>query len=74
MLVIKEIVDHHRDNLVVCIEDGYTMTRSGHQALKITTRGWKFLVEWKDGTTDWISLKDLKDSNPIELAEHAVVN
>lgn len=31
-------------------------------------------VEWKDGTTSWLPLKDLKDSNPIELAEYAVAN
>ena len=74
MLVLKEIVDHKKDNLVVNIEDGYTMMKSSHQAPKITTRGWKFLVEWKDGTTDWIALKDLKDSNLIELAEYAVAN
>ena len=32
------------------------------------------LVEWKDGSTQWLDLKDLKDSNPIEVAEYAVAN
>jgi hypothetical protein len=32
------------------------------------------LVEWKDGASDWIPLKDLKDSNPVKLAEYAVAN
>jgi Reverse transcriptase (RNA-dependent DNA polymerase) len=31
-------------------------------------------VQWKDGTTTWVSLAELKDSNPLELAEYAVVN
>jgi hypothetical protein len=26
------------------------------------------LVEWRDGSSDWVSLKDLKDSYPVELA------
>jgi Reverse transcriptase (RNA-dependent DNA polymerase) len=29
-------------------------------------------VQWVDGTTDWLPLKDLKYSNPIETAEYAV--
>jgi hypothetical protein len=29
-------------------------------------------VKWKDGSTIWESLNDLKESNPVEFAEHAV--
>jgi hypothetical protein len=29
---------------------------------------------WKDWSTSWVKLKDLKVSNPIELAEYAVAN
>jgi hypothetical protein len=29
-------------------------------------------VEWKDGTTRWELLEDLKESNPVEVAEYAV--
>jgi hypothetical protein len=31
-------------------------------------------VEWKDGTTRWGCLTDLKESNPIEVAEYAAAN
>jgi hypothetical protein len=41
---------------------------------KKTTRGWDVLVEWKDGTSSWLPVKDLKDSNPVELAEYAKAN
>jgi hypothetical protein len=30
-------------------------------------------VEWKDGTTSWEHLSDLKESNPVEFSEDAVV-
>eukprot|EP00979_Chaetoceros_neogracilis_P016060 scaffold6898_cov247-Chaetoceros_neogracile.AAC.1 len=40
----------------------------------MTTAGWKLEVEWKDGSVDWVPLKDLKASNPLELAEYAVAN
>ena len=32
------------------------------------------MVEWKDGSMDWVPLKDLKTANPLELAEYAVAN
>jgi hypothetical protein len=39
-----------------------------------TTKGWNLCVEWKDGTTIWERLADLKESNPVEVAEYAAAN
>ena len=33
-----------------------------------------FLVQWRDGSSNWILLKDLKDSNLIEMAKYAVAH
>jgi hypothetical protein len=38
------------------------------------TWGWFLLVQWKDGLVSWEKLSDLKASNPVEVAEYAVVN
>jgi hypothetical protein len=35
------------------------------------TKGWHLCVEWKDGTTIWERLIDLKESNPVEVDEYA---
>jgi hypothetical protein len=37
-------------------------------------KGWKLLCSWKDGSSDWVDLKDLKDLNPIKVAEYAMAN
>ena len=50
------------------------ISSGGNRTAKRTTRRWELYVEWKDGTSDWVKLKDLKDSKPVELAEHAVAN
>lgn len=55
-------------------DDGYTTKPGGLKVPKKTTVGWQLLAEWTDGTTQWLDLKDLKDSNPIELAQYAVAN
>ena len=44
-------------------------TKSGRRKRQ-TTVGWRFRVKWKDGTNTWVPLKDLKESNPVEIAEY----
>ena len=39
-----------------------------------STKGWELCVQWTDGTSTWLPLKDLRDSNPIETAEYASVH
>ena len=41
--------------------------------MKRTTRGIELCTQWKDGSTDWVFMKDLKDSYPIELAKYLVI-
>jgi hypothetical protein len=74
MLVLDQITDYRKDDSAISIADGYTVSHNGNRTPKRTTRGWQLLCTWKDGSSDWIALKDLKDSNPIELAEYAVAN
>ena len=47
-------------------------TRSGSNAVhRGTMKGWKLLIQWKNRSTSWSPLKDLKESNPVEVAEYA---
>ena len=72
--LMNEIIDHKKDNSALTISQGYITSKNGNKTPKRTTRGWKFLVEWKDGSLDWIPLKDLKESFPIQVAEYALAN
>jgi hypothetical protein len=36
------------------------------------TYGWKICCQWKDCSTTWESLKDLRESHPLEMAEYAI--
>ena len=42
------------------------------EQMRQTTVGWKFLVEWANGLRQWIALKILKESNPVQVAEYAM--
>jgi hypothetical protein len=73
-LLLAEITDHRRNGLAVKASDGFVITRNGNKVPKKTTAGWELLVAWKDGSTDWLKLKDIKDSYPVQVAEYAVTN
>ena len=49
------------------LEENFTMLRGCKLPTK-TTKGWELCICWKDGTTTWEKLSDLKESNPVELA------
>jgi hypothetical protein len=65
------IIDHKTyghavDRADMCIKYG------SNKQVRKTTKGWYLCVEWKDGTHSWERLSDLKESNPVEVAEYTV--
>ena len=72
--VMQEIIDHEVGDTVLSKDDSMYKDKHGRMQPKRTTKGWKLLVEWKDGSTTWARLTDLKESNPVEVAEYAVAN
>jgi hypothetical protein len=74
--LMSEIIDHKSDaRRAMKIADGTFMNKQGRMRPCITTQGWRLLVEeWKDGTTSWATLKELKESFPVEIAEYTVAN
>jgi hypothetical protein len=71
---MDEIIDHRKNESAIEMKDAFYVTKQGTKRRKITTRGWEICVQWKDGSSHWIALKDLKNSYPVELAEYAVTN
>ena len=53
-------------------ENAYITTKRGVRKLHQTATGCKFLCEWKDGSSAWVSLKVLKELHPIEVTEYAI--
>ena len=63
-------MDHSKDKLSVDKKDQLIVTNRVRRYMRQTTVGWKFRVKWKDGTVTWTSIKDIKESNHIEVAEY----
>ena len=72
-VLIDSIIDHKKDSQATPKDDEY-VELNGKRTRRITTKGWKLCVQWKDGSTSWEPLKRLKESYPVEIAEYAVAN
>ena len=71
-VLFDEIIAHRTNGKEVKQADAFITSRQGGKRRRMTTQGWEILVQWKDGSTTWVDLKDIKDSFPVELAEYAV--
>lgn len=65
------IIDFRQLDDAVTWSDAYVKTKRGVKRLRKTTCGWQFLVKWKSNATQWIPLKDMKESYPVQTAEFA---
>ena len=70
--LVEDIVDYKKDHTAVSMADKYLITKSGQRRMRKSTVGWKLLVQFKNGTEEWIPLKVMKESNPVEVAEFSV--
>ena len=66
------IVDYKRDNYALFKANAFITTSRVVRKLRQMTIVWKLLIQWKDGTTTWTTLKILKNSNSVEVAEFSV--
>ena len=71
-VLLDSIMDHRVDGTQVLKKDGYVKLPNGGRSRKMTTKGWDILIQWKDGSTTWEALKDVKECYPIQLADYAI--
>ena len=67
---MDHFVDHRKDGQVVS-KDNQEITLNGKTNNQKTTRGWQLCMEWKDKSTSWERLSNIKESYPVEVAEYA---
>jgi hypothetical protein len=65
--ILSEIIDRERDEKALTTNDSHGNARH-------TTKEWKLLVSWKDGTISLVPLLEMKNSYPVEMADYAIGN
>ena len=69
--LFQGITAHRTNDSALQKSNGWIQMSNGARKRKVTTDGWDIQVDLADGTQLWLPLKDVKGSNPIELAEYA---
>ena len=70
-VLFDSIIDHRKTSEALNKEDAFIKSNSGGRRRKETTKGWEILVQWKDGSSTWETLKDMKNCYPIQTAEYS---
>ena len=63
---------HKSSGETIKLEDKYITTRTGTRRMRQTTVGWSLLIQWGDGSKQWVDLKFLKESNPVQVGEYVI--
>jgi hypothetical protein len=69
-ILLDLIVDWRKDESAVKLKDQARIV-NGKKIMKRSTKGWELCCVWRDGSTSWQSLRDLKESHPLQVAEFA---
>ena len=59
-VLFDKIIDHRSTALALKQASTFIFTSSGNSRHRETTKGWDILVQWKDGSTTLVPLKDMK--------------
>eukprot|EP00804_Cyclotella_cryptica_P024181 CCRYP_019499-RA/>CCRYP_019499-RA protein AED:0.42 eAED:0.48 QI:0/0/0/1/0.5/0.33/3/0/265 len=65
-VLLDAIVDYRKDPSVAVARNDQVSVVDGKKIVKRSTRGWELCCEWKDGSTSWQKLSDLKESHPLQ--------
>ncbi|KAI2506381.1 Reverse transcriptase (RNA-dependent DNA polymerase) [Fragilaria crotonensis] len=73
-VLLDDIIDFRKSGAAVSQEDAFVTMSNGVKRRRQTTLGWQLLCQWRDGSTNWVALKDMKQSYPLKVAEFAFAN
>ena len=71
-VLFQEIVDHRYDGTEVKDQDAFITTIIGTECCRETTKGVEVLVQRNDGSTTWVTLKDMQNLYLVHMAEYSV--
>lgn len=71
-VLLDSLTDHRRLDTALRLSDQTQVRTDGRTYQRRNTVGWQICCQWKDGSSSWEKLSDLKESHPLETAEYAV--
>ena len=73
-LLLDDIINYRKNGNAVHKYDAFVDNFTRIKQKNMIMKGWDICVRWKYGSTDWIVLRDIKQSYPIELAGFSLMH
>ena len=64
-------MDRRTDGSELKGNEAFITSKNGGKHRKEATKGWELLLRWKDGSTSWETLKDVKECYPSQVTDYA---
>jgi hypothetical protein len=71
-VLLDDIINFRRNDTAIDKADAFVTMRNGVKQRQFTTQGWQILCQWKDGSTNWVALKDVKHSYPVYWSRNQI--
>jgi hypothetical protein len=71
-VLLDSFIDNRQLDAAIRPSEQKVVQPNGRTYMKRSTIGWQVCCQWKDGSTSWENLADLKESHPLETAEYAM--
>ena len=69
-MLLDDIIDHGQDANAIGNEHAFAKTPNGMKRIKMTTADLQLCIQWRDVSTDWVALKDIKQWNLVYSADY----
>jgi hypothetical protein len=73
-VLLEDIIDHRKADSAVSEEDAFVTMNNGVKRRQQTTQGWQLLCQWRNGSTNWVALKEAKHLHPLKVVKYAYAN
>jgi len=64
-LLLDEITDHRKDGSAIERDDAWICGYNGNKHMQHTMKGWDLCIVWKDKSTSWEPLHNMKELYPV---------
>jgi hypothetical protein len=68
-ILLDAIMDYCNDPSMAMSRNDQVTIIDGKKIIACSTKGWELCCKWKDGSSSWQKLADLKESHPFQVAE-----
>ena len=71
-VLFEDIINHKYDGPEVKNQDAFITANTGTKRCSDTKNKVEVFFQWKDGSTKWVTLKDMNNSYPLQMTKYAV--